>query len=148
MLKKDELRGVEIPQLKTLSAEMLYRDYVMQRPGIAQFFPDPRKGMIPERDFIIDVLSTVMHDELVALVRLHLVARADKFKENYKDDRIEILPEILAELRAKDDGMPPSRTQRGLHRMKKKEEKKEKVAGYHAGKASHLKKVVNHPDRE
>ena len=127
---------------------MLYRDYVLGRPGIAKYFPDHRRGVIPERDFIIDVLSTVMHDEIVDLARQHLVARADKFKENHKDDRIEILPEILAELRAKNDGMPPTRTQRGLHRMKKKEEKKEKVAGYHAGKASHLKKVVNHPDRE
>ena len=79
LLKKDQITSIEIPSLKSLTIEKLYNEYCRGKE-FECYFPDLAEKKLPERDFVYDVLSTVMHDEMKTIVRNALIERSERFK--------------------------------------------------------------------
>ena len=80
-LKWNEIRVWKVPQLKTLSVGAIL-EYARRETDIDKFLPNYEYRKLPNRDWLWNIVHTIMGDRFKEFIQLKLAERADRIAKS------------------------------------------------------------------
>ena len=87
---------IPVPMYAELSSTRIW-NFVKEVPDLLQYFPDFPENMVPDREYLFTIISTLRGDELKKLIKKSRDSRSLQNEDN-QDKMIEITKDIKDEI--------------------------------------------------